>query len=245
MKAMIFAAGLGTRMHPVSEHTPKALVAPAGKPMLQLVAEKLIKAGVTKIVINIHHHSEKVRQFVMGLHYPGVTFAISDESDLLLDTGGGLLRAKDLLDGNDPFILHNVDILSDVDFAKMLRHHLKHKPLATLAVSGRCAGRVFLWNGMQLAGWENTKTGQKVLCGTSHDHMLKPLAFSGIHMVSPKIFSLITETGVFSLTPLYLRLAREQRIISYEHNPDRWLDIGTPEKIQAARRLLEQFPEAF
>ncbi|HSV76860.1 MAG TPA: sugar phosphate nucleotidyltransferase [Bacteroidales bacterium] len=245
MKAMIFAAGLGTRMHPVSEHTPKALVAPAGKPMLQLVAEKLIKAGATHIIVNTHHHSEKVRNFVNRLHYPGVNFSISDESDLLLDTGGGLLKAKELLDGNDPIILHNVDILSDVDLAAMLQFHQKNEPLVTLAVSNRAAGRVFLWDGLQLAGWENTKTGQKILCKTSKETILRPIAFSGIHIVSPKIFSLITETGVFSLTPLYLRLGQNQKIIAFEHNPEKWIDIGTPEKMQAARLLLEQFPGVF
>ncbi|HSV89324.1 MAG TPA: nucleotidyltransferase family protein [Bacteroidales bacterium] len=245
MKAMIFAAGLGTRLQPLSNHTPKALIAPAGKPMLQLIAEKLIKAGVNNIVINIHHHHEKVLNFVSGLRYPGVTFSISDESNMLLDTGGGLLKARHLLEGKEPVILHNVDILSDVDLAAMLRHHLKCNPLATLAVCNRDSDRVFLWNGQQLAGWENTGTGQKILCTTSDDELLKPMAFSGIHIISPKIFSLITETGIFSLTPLYLRLAKEEQIIPFEHNPERWIDIGTPGKIQAAQMLIEQYPNAF
>jgi len=105
---------------------------------------------------------------------------------------------------------------------------------------------VFLWDGgLQLAGWENTKTGQKILCNASNETMLKPIAFSGIHIVSPKIFSLINETGVFSITPLYLRLGQNQKIIAFEHNPERWIDIGTPEKLQTARRLLEQFPNVF
>lgn len=245
MKAMIFAAGVGTRLQPISLHTPKALVSPGNKPMLQLVAEKLIRAGVNRLVINIHHHPELMRNFISRMHYPGVEIIISDETDQLLDTGGGLLKAAHLLMGNEPVILHNVDVLSDVDLKAMMNFHLQHNPLATLAVSERPAQRTFLWESDQLAGWENRATGEKILCTSKPPSQPASLAFSGIHIVQPDIFSLITETGVFSITPVYLRLAGNNKIIPFRHNHELWADIGSAEKLQLAAAMLQNNPEAF
>ncbi len=170
MKAMIFAAGLGTRLAPFTSHAPKALVPLGGKPMLQRVAEKLIDAGATTIVVNVHHYADQVADFLKGLNRPGVKFIISDESNLLLDTGGGLKKAAHLLGGVGPVILHNADVLSDIKLGAMMRQHLSSGAIATLAVSRRTSTRYFLWDGSgRLNGWENRTTGERILCNTHSD----------------------------------------------------------------------------
>jgi len=245
MKAMIFAAGIGTRLQPISRHTPKALVELGGKPMLQRLVEKLVRAGATRIVINIHHHPEKMRAFIERIHFPGIEILISDESDVLLDTGGGLLKAAGMLKGDEPILLHNVDVLSDIDLGAIVASHNETGALATLAVSRRKTSRYFLWDKGQLAGWENTATGQIILCKPEPGQRLARRAFSGVHIISPRLPGLITETGVFSINEVYLRLAHTQKIMAFEHSPEYWADIGTPEKLEQARTLFDQHPDLF
>lgn len=245
MKAMIFAAGIGKRLQPISQHTPKALVEVGGKPMLQRLIEKLILAGVRRIVVNIHHHPEKMREFIEKLRYPGTQILISDETDLLLDTGGGLLKAAEMLQGDEAIFLHNVDVLSDIDLAAMAAFHEEKEALATLAVSRRKTSRYFLWDAGRLAGWENTATGQMILCEPEHGQRLERRAFSGVHIISPKLLGLITEAGVFSINEVYLRLAKTSNIMAFEHSPQHWADIGTSEKLEYARTLFEQHPDLF
>lgn len=245
MKAMIFAAGIGKRLQPISEHTPKALVKLGEKPMLQLVAEKLIRAGATRIIINIHHHPEKIQQFISQLHYPEVEFIISDETRQLLDTGGGLLKARPFLEGTEPIILHNVDVLSDIDLTAMLDFHKRTNALASLAATRRKTSRYFLWDEDRLAGWENTSTGQMIISNPQPGQRLERWAFSGIHIISSELLGLITETGVFTINNVYLRLAKENKIMVFEHNPSNWADIGTPEKLENARKLFEMNPGIF
>ena len=245
MKAMIFAAGLGTRLHPLTTRTPKALVCPHDKPMLQLVAQKLIRAGVNQLVINIHHHPELMKNFIQSMRFQGVEITISDESDQLLDTGGGLMKASEWLRGNDPIILHNVDVLSDVDLQAMLKFHMQHNPLVTLAVSARPANRSFLWQQGRLVGWENKNLQEKVFFGREESYIIRPMAFSGIHIVQPDLFSLISEKGVFSITPVYLRLAQKHKIIPFEHPYNHWVDMGSFEKLKTASDLLQKNPTAF
>jgi NDP-sugar pyrophosphorylase family protein len=245
MKAMIFAAGIGKRLQPISEHTPKALVKLGEKTMLQLVAEKLIRAGASRIVVNIYHHPEKIQAFISKLHFPEVEFIISDETGQLLDTGGGLLKARPFLEGSEPIILHNVDVLSDIDLLAMLEIHKSNNALATLAATRRKTSRYFLWDQDRLAGWENTSTGQMIISNPQPGQRLKRRAFSGIHMISPELLSLITETGVFSINDVYLRLAKANKIIAFEHKPAHWADIGTPEKLENARKLFEKNPGIF
>ncbi len=179
MKAMILAAGLGTRLKPYTDTRPKALMQVGGKTMLQRVSEKLISSGVTDIVINIHHHEQQMRSFIDSMKYPGVRFHISDETALLLDTGGGIKKAWSLLRGDHPFIVYNIDILCDIDLNKMLEAHKRLGALATLAVSDRTATRYFLWKNSLLCGWENASTGETIMCNTpiSHD---EPQAQDGI-----------------------------------------------------------------
>ena len=244
IKAMIFAAGIGSRLRPLTNHLPKALVLLGGKSLLQHTIEKLIKASVSEIVINIHHFPDIMRQAIEKLDYPEVKFHISDETTELLDTGGGLLKAADLLRGDAPFIAHNVDVISDIDLRQMYNYHLQSKALATLATSNRKTARYFLWDDRQLCGWQNLETGQKISC-FNPQATPTPLAFSGIHIVSPEIFDLIEENGKFSINQVYLRLASTQKIIAYNHNPNYWMDVGTIEKLERANTILHNNPGKF
>jgi N-acetyl-alpha-D-muramate 1-phosphate uridylyltransferase len=255
MKAMILAAGLGTRLRPVTDTTPKALVRVGGKPMLQIVAERLIAAGVTEIIVNVHHHAGQMYSYIDSLTYPGITFHISDERDRLLDTGGGLLHARSWLDGSQDFFLYNIDILSAINLSRLYQAHADHLPLATLAVSDRPTSRYLLWDGDELAGWENTETGAQIFCRPGPDlptkrnahasisktHPFRRKAFTGIAVISPAIFDLMEERGAFSIKDVYLRLAKEWPIRCFEHECQSWFDIGTPEKLAHARRHFRQF----
>ncbi len=161
---MILAAGLGTRLRPYTNTTPKALLTVGEKTMLQIVSEKLIDAGVSDIVVNVHHHAEQMKSAIHNLQHPGIRFHISDETDLLLDTGGGIKKARHLLDGNQAFLVYNIDILCDIDLKMMLTTHTNSGALATLAVSNREASRYFLWKQGLLYGWQHTETGETILC---------------------------------------------------------------------------------
>lgn len=253
MKAMILAAGIATRLRPVSDTTPKALVQLGGTPMLQIVAEKLIRAGATEIVVNVHHHADQMRAFIGSMRYPGVRFHISDETSLLLDTGGGIKQARSWLDGREPFFVYNIDILSAIDLADLYRTHLASNALATLAVSDRPTTRFFLWDGDELAGWAHSGTGERILCREEQNHRTKEKesiqrqqsqpyrrkAFTGIAAISPDIFDLMPQEPVFSIKDVYLRLAAEWPIRCYCHEHASWHDIGTPEKLAQARRYVE------
>ena len=234
---MIFAAGLGTRLDPVTRNTPKALMEVGGKPLLLWVAEKLMAAGVKDIVVNIHHHAEKIRQYVNKLDFKGVRFHLSDETDLLLDTGGGLKKAMPVLDGDEAFFLYNADVLSNIDLDDMWDYHHRQNAVATLAVSKRKSSRYFLFEDDRLAGWQNERNNKQVLVKNIDANKTSKLAFSGIHLVSPEIFGLIEETGSFSIKDLYLRIAAHHKITGYDHDPEGWMDIGTPEKLRKARFL--------
>ena len=239
MKAMIFAAGVGSRLKPLTDNTPKALIPVKGKPMLLWVAEKLMHAGVNEIVVNVHHHADAMVAFVEKLNYPGVRFFISDEQKKLLDTGGGLVNAKHYLLGDHPFIVHNADVISDVSLTEMLEFHHGEQALATLAVSKRNTSRYFLWHENRLAGWKNSKTGESLVNPGFKDKPLQELAFSGIHIIDPRFFSLVDRSGQFSITKTYLELAQQQNIVAYRHDPARWADIGTPAKLKRAEEMLE------
>ncbi len=234
---MIFAAGRGSRLKPVTDHTPKALVKVGGKEMLLRVIEKLLGAGVRFFVINIHHHAGQMRRFIEALDFPGATFRISDESDALLDTGGGLKKASPLLSGGQDIILYNADVLCTLDLEEMREYHQQKKALATLAVSNRPSSRYFLWDGNELAGWTNEKTGQRIMAKEALAGDLDKRAFSGIHLVSPRMLQLLHETGPFPITEAYLRLAADHRILCYEHSPEGWIDIGSPENLRKAGRM--------
>lgn len=246
MKAMIFAAGTGSRLQPITLTIPKGLVNLGQYSILELVTQKLVNAGVKTIVINVHHHARQMKDFIGRLNFPGVELVISDESDLLLDTGGGLIRAANFFKGDQPFFVYNVDVLSDIDLKAMLRSHTTIGAIASLAVTQRNTTRYLLVNEDNiLSGWENTTTGEKILCKPQADVNLRRLAFSGIHLLNPSILELIKGSGSFAIMPQYLELAKENDIYCFEHNPTYWADIGTPNKLEAARQLFENHTERF
>jgi NDP-sugar pyrophosphorylase family protein len=226
LKAMILAAGLGTRLKPLTDTKPKALLEINGTTLLERAIRHLASSGVNKIILNVHHFAEQIIDYLKTNNNFGLQISISDESGQLLDTGGGLKKAADFFQGNHPFIVRNVDILSDLDLRKMLDYHNKYSPIATLAVRNRETTRYFLFdNSGKLAGWTNTKTGEVIKTRETSGETHK-LAFSGIQILDPQIFSLITEDGKFSLTDLYLRLSKSEKIISYIDNCSKWKDIG-------------------
>lgn len=243
MKAMIFAAGLGSRLKPLTDKKPKALIEIAGKPMLYWVVEKLINHGFDRIVINIHHHAGILKEAIKNLPF-NVEIIISNEENCLLDTGGGLLKAKPWLDGDKPFLVHNVDIISNINLKELYSYHLGHGGIATLATTKRESDRCFLWDKNKLAGWENTSTGEKILVRDAKGTPQKK-AFSGIHVINPEIFKYIKDTGKFSLNKVYLDLANEKDIFSWEHDHKYWFDLGTVEKIKKAENSIKQNPEIF
>ncbi len=238
MKAMIFAAGKGTRLQPLTNNIPKALVKVNGVPMLELVIKKLILTGVTDIIINIHYLGDQIIDFLKSKNNFGIHIEISDESDRLLDTGGGLLKAAHFFDRNEPFILHNTDIISNIDLIKMIDFHENHNALATIAVRERPSSRYFLFNpAMELCGWKNTKTDVKIISNDSEN--LKAYAFSGIHIIRPTLFNYLNQTKKFSIVNTYLELSKKETITGYDHTSDYWFDIGDTKKLDTAEKYLK------
>ena len=231
MKAMIFAAGLGTRLKELTQYTPKALVKIRGITLLEHTILKLKQAGVVEIVINAHHFANQIVDFVLQ-HDFGLNIHISLEKDMLLDTGGGLKRAIHFFD-YEPFIVHNVDIISDIDLQKMLRFHCKQKAMATLAIRNRETQRYLLFDeNFQLCGKENCKTNEKnlVLTVPKNAH-LQRFAFSGIQVISPEIVSFFPKKDIFSIMEVYLSAAQSQKIIGFLHNEGSWADMGKIENV--------------
>lgn len=237
MKAMIFAAGLGTRLKPLTDQKPKALVEINGKPLLEIVIERLKFFGFNEIIINVHHFSNLVIEFLKQKNNFNISITISDETDLLLDTGGGLKKAAGFFSDSKPFLVHNVDILSNVDLGDLYQAHCSSNVLATLAVMKRNSSRFFLFDqDLILRGWKNMKTGVQII--SRHDGPeLQQLAFSGIHIISPEIFEQMNEAGVFSITDSYIRLCRNNKILAYQHDGSLWMDLGKPENITRAEEL--------
>jgi NDP-sugar pyrophosphorylase family protein len=235
MKAMIFAAGLGTRLFPFTAEKPKALVEVAGKTLLQRAIEKLRDAGYDQLVINIHHFGGLIIRFLEDNHNFGLSVTISDERGKLMDTGGGILKAAHLLDGDEPFLVYNVDVLSNIDLQLFREYHRRNGGLSTLAVRDRKTARYLAFDeSMQLSGWRNIKTGDEIKSRNMQDCSL--FAFSGIQLIEPAIFPLITETGSFPLIPLYLRLATDHSIIGYNDQSSLWMDLGKPDQLIEAER---------
>lgn len=243
MKAMIFAAGLGTRLKPYTDTMPKALVEVGGVPMLGRVIEKLINIGVGELVINVHHLPDKIRDYVSANDNFGVKIHISDESAKLLDTGGGILAARRWLDGSEPFIVHNADILTDFQIEKMAEAHKASKADVTLLAQHRQSSRTFLYDsGNRLKGWMNLNTGA-VIPENLDSKNLTPLAFGGVSVVSPVVFPQLkkysqTAGCIFSTTPFYAENASHLNIMGYVPDENyRWFDIGKPETLDKARAV--------
>ena len=238
MKAMIFAAGLGTRLGKITESIPKALVNINGKTMLQLAVERCTGYGFDDIIVNVHHFAEMIMKEIDSLRHSGFKITVSDERDKLLETGGGLFHARSFFE-EEPFLVHNVDIISDLKIDAMLQYHLEKKGLATLAVRERPANRVYLIDKSdRIRGWYNRKTGEEILTGIPRAY-LSEIAFSSIHILEPEIFNYMYE-GVYSLTSLYLELARDHEIYTYREDSGFWADIGTPENLKQVQRYFRK-----
>jgi len=226
MKAMILAAGLGTRLKPLTEIIPKALVKVYGVTLLEQSLLHLKKSGINQVIINVHHFAGQIIDFLKIHHDFGMKITISDESAELLDTGGGLKKASWFFNDPDPFIVLNVDVISNLDLIKAMDCHIEKKNLATLVVKERETSRYFLFDDkLTLCGWENVKTGEKFISRQT-DTSLRRLAFSGIQVLDPDIFNFITETGKFSLTGMYLRLSAEHKIAGFIDKDSFWADAG-------------------
>jgi NDP-sugar pyrophosphorylase family protein len=236
MKAMVFAAGLGTRLKDETSLKPKALVEVGGKTLLSHAIEKLKKSGITEIVINVHHFADQVIQYVNSNDF-GIKIHISDERDLLLDTGGGLKKAAPFFEGTEPILIYNVDILSNIDLSLVNKQHLETGALATLTVRKRETQRYLKFSNKQLTGWINKKTGETKISLPEVFENSEEMAFSGIHIVQPEIFKMMPETERFSIIDLYLELAKTQKIMAFYDDSDLWIDVGKPEELEAARKI--------
>jgi len=222
-KAMILAAGLGTRLYPLTRERPKALIEYEGKPLLQIITENLVKYGFKDIIVNIHHFPEMITDFLENNSNFGVNIVISDESNSLLETGGALKKASWFFDSG-PFLVHNVDVITDLDLNEFYQYHLSEKNLATLAVTTRKTTRPLLINNSRkLCGWKNNITGEEIIVRQQPD--LLEVGFSGIYILNPEIFNLMHETGKFSVLPVFLRLAKDHPVGTYQYL-GQWKDMG-------------------
>jgi mannose-1-phosphate guanylyltransferase len=237
MKAMVLAAGLGTRLRPLTNDRPKALVEVNGRSLLEITLTRLRDFGIRDVIINVHHYADMVIDRVKAAGNFGMNIEFSRE-DILLDTGGGLKQAAWFFGNNndDPFILHNVDVISNIDLQRMIEAHQKSKALATLAVQERKSSRYLLFNDQhELCGRRLVKEEKTEIARPSQN--LSELAFAGIHVISPRIFPLLTEEGVFSIIPAYLRLAaHDEKIQAFRADEYYWRDLGKPENIRQAEQ---------
>ena len=233
-KAMIFAAGLGTRLKPFTDKHPKALAPVNGKPLLQRNIEYLKQFGIKDIIVNVHHFADQIISFIEQNKQFGINISISHEVEEPLETGGGLKKAGWFFeDSKHPFVVCNADILTDLDLPKMYAYHQKKKGLATLAVTHRKTSRNFLFNDDNLlVGWENNKTGEQRISRASI--VTYPGAFTTVHVIEPRMIPLIPQTGKFSIIDTYLELAKTNDIYVYDHTGDVVVDVGKPEQIQKA-----------
>lgn len=240
MKAMVLAAGLGTRLGDLTKYRPKALVEVAGKPLLAHTIEKLVRSGFTEIVVNVHHFAQQVVDYLHQIDF-GIPIHISDESDRLLDTGGGILKAQPFLDGSEPFLVHNVDILSDIDLAQLMQNHRQSKAMATLAVGDRKSSRKLLFDTqMHLKGWKNISSGETIIPALPKSGLTE-FAFAGIHVLSPEIFKHITQSGSFSIIDTYLSLCAKHKIVGFNVSNRFVLDVGKPDSLSAAATFLQKY----
>lgn len=238
MKAMILAAGLGTRLRPLTDDRPKALVEVAGRTLLEIALARLRYFGVHEVIVNTHHYADKILSYLAAHNNFGMRIEVSREEELL-DTGGGLKKAAPFfLNSSDsmqePFIVHNVDVMSKIDLGRMVLFHAEHNALVTLAVQDRKTSRPLLFDECgQLCGRRAERDGPDELVRTATE--VRALAFSGIHVISPLLFAKMAEEGAFSIITTYLHLAaRGERIIAFRADESYWRDLGRPESVMQA-----------
>lgn len=234
MKALIFAAGKGTRLKPFTDYHPKALAKVNGVSLLERNIKYLQSYGINDFVINVHHFGNQIIEFLKDNQNFGAHIQISDEKDQLLETGGGLVFARKFLDYEEDFLILNADILTDLNITEFVKYHQEKKDFATLAVSDRKSSRKLLFNpDMVLRGWVNVETGEQRLA--EFNKGFKPLAFSGIHCINPAIFDKIKRTGKFSIMEEYLDLMHTEKIQGFEHQA-KLIDVGRPESVLEAEK---------
>jgi mannose-1-phosphate guanylyltransferase len=244
MKAMVLAAGLGTRLRPLTNDRPKALVEIAGRALLEITLARLRTFGIREVIVNVHHFADMVVEYLKVHDNFGMRIEISRE-EVLLDTGGGLRKAawfflEDSSKADKPFLLHNVDVISTIDFAKILQAHNANQALATLAVQERESNRQLLFDEhQQLCGRRGGRDGKPEIVRPSP--RTQALAFSGIHIISPRLLALMSEDGIFSIIDCYLRIAASgEKIAAFRADEYYWRDLGKPADLQQAAQDLEQ-----
>jgi len=236
MKAMIFAAGRGTRLGDITKSMPKALVDINGKSALHHAVERCTRFGFGDIIINVHHFADQVEKEVARLNSMGFRISVSDEREGLLENGGGLFKAHGFFD-SEPFLMYNVDIVSDLDLGALYRYHREKGGLATLAVRHREGKRFLLVDSEgRLRGWRNRETGDQIL-KCAGDMVLHEIAFSSMHIAEPELFNYMGE-GIYTLIDLYLNLAADHNIYTLKHDEGYWVDVGTPASLEKVRNLL-------
>ena len=236
MKAMIFSAGLGTRFKPWTDKHPKALALVNGKPLLQHNIEYLQRYSINDVVINVHHFADQIIEAVKQNSGWGSNILISDETNEVLETGGGLLKAKDLLQNGKPFVTLNADFLTDLNVANLIEFHKNKKSLISFGITNRKTSRYFLFDeDNRLCGWRNTTTGEEKISIVKDN--LRQMAYSCVVVFQPEIFELIPQRGKFSLVETYLSLAADYPIYGYDHSGDKLVDVGKPESVAIAEKL--------
>ena len=244
MKAMILAAGLGTRLRPLTENRPKALVEVAGHTLLEITLARLRGSGISDVIINAHHFADMILDYLESNKNFGMNIAISRE-EVLLDTGGGLKQAADFflensVDPEEPFVLHNVDVISTINLQRMVQFHTEHQALATLAVQDRKTSRYLLFQeDFELCGrrFEPDGTTELVRSG----RRVQPLAFCGVHVISPRFLRMMSEAGAFSIITSYLRLAAlGEKILCFRADEYYWRDLGKPENVAKVAEDLQR-----
>ncbi len=241
MKAMIFAAGLGSRLKPITDSKPKALVTVSGKTLLQHTIEKLKTNGVDEIIINLHHFPDQIINFIKANNYFDIRIEFSDERDKLLDTGGAVKKAEWFFDDNQPFLIHNVDIFSDINLNKLFMHHIESGSEATLVCSKRETTRYLLFDKeYHLTGWINKNTGDTKSPFTNYNPSeFNELAFSGIHVLQPSVFKYMKKwPEKFSIIDFYISVCNDISISAYAPADQRTIDVGKPEALKEAEEFL-------
>ena len=235
MQAMILAAGLGTRLKPITDEMPKALVEVNGKTLLEIAIRNLIENDFRRIVINVHHFADKVIDFINNNTFAADIY-ISDESDLLLDTGGGIKHAKKFFD-NSPILVHNVDIISNLNLKEFYQYHISDDSVASLVVSNRKSNRYLLFNEADiLCGWQDISKDEKII--VRENSKLNQLAFNGIHILNPHLIDSFPDEKVFSVIKAYLKIAGTEDIHAYVSDEIKWIDVGKVDSLQKASQLI-------
>lgn len=237
MKAMLLAAGFGTRLKPFTDYHPKALAEVNNKSLLQINIEYLQQFGISDVIVNVHHFTDQIIRVIKKNNGWGSSVTISDEKDNILETGGGLKHAEWYFKNEKDFVLMNVDVLTDLPLNKMIAYQKAKPTLATLATTNRQTSRYFLFDEDDvLCGWKNTNNNEEIVI--RHNTQLNSKAFSGIHVISAEIFSLIKHKEIkFSMVDIYLSLCAENRIISFDHSGSKFIDVGKPESLKQAAFL--------